>query len=77
MFNILKFFKSKLGMKLLSILLGLGLASIFKMSCDNRSCLVFKAVDLKDNNTIKHGNKCYKATEKIEKCDNKKEIILL
>jgi|TARA_B110000971_G_C19843629_1_gene423766 hypothetical protein len=77
MFNILKFFKSKLGMKLLSILLGLGLASIFKMSCDNRSCLVFKGVDLKDNNVIKHGGKCYEATEKIETCDTKKEIILL
>ena len=77
MFNILKFFKSKIGMKLLSILLGLGLASIFKMSCDNRSCLVFKAAYLHDNNVIKHGEKCYKATEKIETCNKKKEIILL
>jgi len=77
MFNILKFFKSKIGMKLLSILLGLGLASIFKMSCDNRSCLVFKAAELHDNNIIKHGEKCYKANEKIETCNKKKEIILL
>jgi len=77
MFNILKFFKSKIGMKLLSIILGLGLASLFKMSCDNRSCLVFKAADLNENNIIKHGGKCYKATDKIETCDKKKEIILL
>ena len=77
MFNILKFFKSKLGMKLLSIILGLGLASIFKMSCDNRSCLVFKAYELQNNNVIKYGETCYEATEKIEKCDKTKEIILL
>lgn len=77
MFNILKFFKSKLGMKLLSILLGLGLASIFKMSCDNRSCLVFKAFELQDNKVIKYNNKCYAATEKIETCNPEKEIILL
>jgi hypothetical protein len=77
MFNILKFFKSKLGMKLLSILLGLGLASIFKMSCDNRNCLVFKAFELQDNKVIKYDNKCYSATEKIEPCNKEKEIILL
>lgn len=77
MFNILKFFKSKLGMQLLSILLGLGLASIFKMSCDSRSCLVFQAAELKENNVIKYGEKCYKAIEKIEHCDLKKDIILI
>lgn len=76
MFNILKFFKSKLGMKLLSILLGLGLASIFKMSCDSRSCLVFQAGELKEN-VIKYGETCYKATEKLEACDTKKDIILI
>lgn len=77
MFNILKFFKSQLGMKILSILLGLGLASLFKMSCDNRSCLVFKAFDLKDTNVIKYGDKCYEANERAEPCNKEKEIILL
>ena len=59
MFNILRFFKTQLGMNILSILLGLGLSSLFKMSCDNRSCLVFKAAVLKDNNVVKYGEKCY------------------
>jgi len=77
MFNIIKFFKSTLGMKLLSILLGLGLASLFKMSCDSRSCLVFKAVELNENRILKNGVKCYKVTEKTTKCDPKKNIILL
>jgi len=77
MFNILRFFKTQLGMNILSILLGLGLSSLFKMSCDNRSCLVFKAAVLKDNNVVKYGDKCYEATEKIEHCNKEKEIILL
>lgn len=77
MFNILKFFKSQLGMQILSILLGLGLAGLFKMSCDSRSCLVFKAVDLKNNNVIKYGDKCYEATEKIESCNAEKKIIVI
>ena len=77
MFNIVKFLKSKLGMKLLSIILGLGLASLFKMSCDNRSCIVFKAANMKEKNIIKYGDKCYKVTDKIEKCEKKKELILL
>jgi hypothetical protein len=77
MFNIIKFFKSTLGMKLLSILLGLGLASLFKMSCDSRSCLVFKAVELNENRILKNGVECYKVTEKTTKCDPKKNIILL
>lgn len=77
MFNIVKFLKSKLGMKLLSIILGLGLASLFKMSCDNRSCLVFQAANMKETNIIKQGDTCYKVNDKIEKCDKTKEIILL
>jgi len=75
MFNILKFFKSKLGMQLLSILLGLGLASLFKMSCDSRDCLVYKAAELTDTKVIKYDNVCYETSEKIEKCDAKKESI--
>jgi hypothetical protein len=75
MFNIIKFFKSSLGMKLLSILLGLGLASLFKMSCDSRSCLVFKAVELNEDRILRSGDKCYKAVETIKKCDPQKNIL--
>lgn len=77
MFNIIRFFKSKLGMRLLSILLGLGLASLFKMSCDSRSCIVFKAAELTDGGVLKYNDTCYKATERLKTCDPQKNIVLL
>ena len=40
-----KFFNSDTGRKLLSLMLGLGIAGLFKMSCDNRSCIVYKGPD--------------------------------
>lgn len=63
-------------MQLLSILLGLGLASLFKMSCDSRSCIVFKAAELTDG-VLKYDGTCYKATETIKTCDPQKNIVLL
>jgi hypothetical protein len=70
-----KILNSKSSSIILSIILGLGLASIFKMSCDSRSCLVYEAADLSDKNVIKYDNKCYEAKEKMESCDNNKRII--
>jgi len=76
MFKIDVFFKTKTGMNVLSILLGLGLAGIFKMSCDNRSCLIYKAGDISNtDNIFKYNNECYKATESSTSCDSNKEII--
>ena len=66
-------------MKIISIILGLGIAGLFKMSCDSRSCIVYKGPDMNDNKNIKYNNKCYKAEEVITECsDNKnKEKIYL
>jgi|TARA_A100001015_G_C14563093_1_gene546127 hypothetical protein len=75
MFKIDEFFKTKTGMNMLSVLLGLGIAGMFKMSCDNRSCLVYRAGDLSENKIFKYNDQCYEATEKIETCDNNRHII--
>ena len=73
--NLKKFVGSKSGIMLLSIILGLGLASIFKISCDNRSCMVFEAPDFSSKKIMKYNDKCYEPTEKMEKCDPTKKII--
>ncbi len=73
--DIKKFVTSKSGVTLLSIILGLGLASIFKMSCDNRSCIVYEAPDFSDKKIMKYNDKCYEPKEKIEKCDPSKKTI--
>ena len=47
-----KFIQSSEGMKLFSIMLGLGIAGLFKMSCDSRSCLVYKGPEFKDDKKV-------------------------
>lgn len=73
--NIKKFIGSKSGKILLSFILGLGLASIFKISCDNRSCIVYEAPDFSDKKLMKYNDKCYEPKEKMEKCDPNKKTI--
>jgi hypothetical protein len=70
-----QFIESKPGVFILSIILGLGLACIFKMSCDSHSCLVFKAPDYSEKRIIKYNDKCYQPTEHMETCDAKRQII--
>jgi hypothetical protein len=42
-FDIRKFMTSEVGKKLFSILLGLGLSSIFRMSCKEKNCIVYSS----------------------------------
>uniref|UniRef100_A0A6C0KLG3 Uncharacterized protein n=1 Tax=viral metagenome TaxID=1070528 RepID=A0A6C0KLG3_9ZZZZ len=74
-----KFIQSSEGMKLFSIMLGLGIAGLFKMSCDSRSCLVYKGPEFKDDKkVVKYNEKCYQVREKMIDCKNKKgELIYI
>lgn len=67
--------KSDKGILLFSIVLGLGFAGLFKMSCDSRSCLIYKAPDLHDKRQIKVNNKCYDISEEMVDCDNQDEKV--
>jgi len=73
--KIKQFIGSKPGVTMLSIILGLGLACIFKMSCDSQNCIVFRAPDYSEKKIIKYNNKCYEPTEHMESCDPSKQII--
>ena len=65
-----KFLMSETGKKLFSIMLGLGVAGLFKMSCDSRSCLVYKAPEFKETNkTVKYNEQCYGVQEKMIDCE--------
>jgi hypothetical protein len=77
MLKIKKFLGSKSGIFVLSVVLGLGLSCVFKMSCDSRSCMVYKPPDYSEKKIIKYNNKCYTPTEHMETCDTNKEIISL
>jgi hypothetical protein len=73
--KIKKFIESKSGIIVLSAVLGLGLACIFKMSCDSHNCIVYKAPEYDEKKIIKYNDKCYEPHEHMEKCDSNKQII--
>jgi len=69
---------SDVGRIIISILLGLGLATLFRKVCNDRNCIIFKAPNIEKikNQIFKFDNKCYKFSEKIEKCDDKRKKII-
>jgi hypothetical protein len=69
------FLQSKPGVVILSVILGLGLACIFKMSCDSQNCIVYRAPDYSEKKIIKYNDKCYEPNEHMETCDPNKKII--
>ena len=72
-----KFFHSETGKHMLSIILGLGVASLFRKVCKEKNCIIFKAPPLEDVNdkNYKYDNKCYKYNPIAVKCDSKKKIV--
>lgn len=75
--NILKLFKTNYGKNIISIILGLGLASLFRNICKNKDCIEFYGPNIQDinNNIYKYNDKCYKFTNTSKKCDKSKKII--
>ena len=68
MMDLKKMMKSEKGVFLFSIVLGLGIAGLFKMSCDSRSCIVYKAPDMTGKKQVKVNGKCYDVSEEIVDC---------
>lgn len=61
------------GSKIISILWGLGLATMFRHACINRSCIIINGPnpnDIKKNN-YKFNDKCYKYESYAVSCDTK------
>ena len=72
-----KFFHTKSGKYLMSIILGFGLATLFRTVCQGQNCILMKAPkmdDIKDK-IYKHGNKCYKYDVLPHKCDPSKKSV--
>lgn len=65
------------GKYLLSVILGLGIASLFRSVCSGRNCDVYSAPPREeiDEKVFKFDGKCYAYTPKHVKCDNKKKIV--
>jgi hypothetical protein len=77
MLNLSKFIENPTGRIVMSIILGFGLSSLFKMSCKDKNCIIYKSPDLINikGNIYSFNGECYKYSPKEVKCDKTKRII--
>ena len=75
--NLRRLIYSEVGRYIISILLGLGLATLFRKVCNERNCIVFKgpALNKVKGQVFKFNDRCYQFQEKIENCDDTKKIV--
>lgn len=75
--NVKRLINSTFGKIILSILLALGLASLFRKVCTDKNCVVFNGpvITEVDGKILKHGEKCYKYSMEADKCDSTKRVV--
>jgi len=74
-----KFFTSKSGKYIISVLLGLGFSAIFRTVCKGDNCIIFYAPPLEaiEDKIFKQDGKCYSYKMVSTKCNkNKKDVII-
>lgn len=77
MLNLSKFLENSTGRIVMSILLGFGLASVFRLSCKGKNCIIHTAPELNsiEGNIYSFNGKCYNYTPKEVKCNKSKRTI--
>lgn len=72
-----KFVHTETGKIIMSILLGFGLASLFRTVCKDNSCLAFHAPPLDDfkDKIYKNNDKCVKYVPVATKCSLNAKIV--
>lgn len=75
--NFKRLLHTSLGQTIISIVLGIGLASLFRKVCTDKNCIVFNGPIIGDieDKIFKHGDKCYKYKPTPDKCDTTKKIV--
>jgi hypothetical protein len=75
--NFKRLLNSELGKNIISILLGIGLATLFRKVCNDKNCIVFNGPVISEfeGKIYKHGEKCYKYDIHPDKCDSTKKVI--
>ena len=72
-----KFINSQTGKYLMSMLLGIGLATLFRTVCKGSRCKIMKAPPMEeiDGQIYKINNKCYEMKTNLIKCDPKRKTL--
>lgn len=75
--NLERLINSETGKIVVSIVLGLGLATLFRKVCNDETCLSFNGPVISDieEKTFKYGNKCYRYTVDADTCKSTNKII--
>ena len=74
--HITKLLHTQTGRYVLSMILGFGIASLFKIVCKDKECLVYMAPPTLDENDIyKVNNKCYHFNNVSISCDKNKKSV--
>ena len=77
MLNLSRLLNTEMGRIFISLLLGLGLATMFRKVCADGSCLEFngQVIDEMDGKTYKFGEYCYKYELFPAQCDSKRRTL--
>jgi hypothetical protein len=77
--NLSKFVNTKTGKYIMSVLLGFGLATIFRKICKGDNCVIFYAppLDEIENKIFKQDGKCYQYSLVSTKCDSSKISVIM
>ena len=65
------------GKLLIAVILGLGLATLFRKSCSDKECMEFKGPKLDDikDKVFKYENDCYTFKPNPTKCSSEKRTV--
>ena len=66
---------SKSGQIAISIILGFGLATLFRQVCKDKNCITFHGHVISPDDIYKHDETCQKYSLESVKCDSTKKII--
>lgn len=72
-----KFVHNKTGKIMMSIILGIGLATFFRSVCKGRQCRIISSPPIEeiDGQTYKFNNKCYTFDKKAVSCEKNKNTV--
>ena len=70
--NLKRLLHGKYSPYILAVILGLGLACVFRHSCKDKKCIVFKgpALDKVQDQVFKYDDKCYKFNAQAADCND-------
>jgi hypothetical protein len=72
-----KFVHNRTGKILMSIILGIGLATFFRSVCKGRNCRIIYSPPIEEieGQTYKFNNKCYKFEKEAINCEKNKKTV--